>query len=343
LKWEKFEGVLRTLLSIFAFSVLRVSNLNIRASQAAGTLVLRGGAIGDFVVTLPLLETLRRSFPNEPLEVVANPAPASLALATGLVDAVHSIESAEFAPFFANDAVLPKTWSERFRIAARVVSFLEDPGEVLARNARRAGGRSWIVGPHRPADGQGLAARQLAAPIERALALPAGDPAAFRLHLDCAAHEEAELILQRAPWIAIHPGSGSPQKNWPIARWIELAGALLRQRSNLRLLLLGGEADADILESLRRELPADRILAVEQSPLPRVAALIAACDLFLGGDSGIAHVAAATGVPCVLLFGPSDPTVWAPPQSRARIIRAERAAMDAILVREVLEEVAAGR
>ncbi len=183
----------------------------------------------------------------------------------------------------------------------------------------------------------GLAARQLAQPIERALDLPAADPAAFRLQLDCAAHEEAEQILQRAPWVAIHPGSGSAQKNWPIPHWIELALALLRQRPNLRLLLLGGEADRAAVAQLTRSLPADRILAVEHAPLPRVAALIAASDLFVGHDSGIAHLAAANGIPCVLLFGPSDPSVWAPPQPRVRTIRAADGVMSSIQVGEVLE------
>jgi heptosyltransferase-3 len=324
------------LLGFLPFYFLRVSSLNIRASKTAATLVLRGGAIGDFVVTLPLLEALRRAYPEERLELIANPSPASLALASGLADAAHSIEAAGFAPFFATDSELPGVWCDRFRQAGRVISFLHDPDGVLERNARRAGAASWIVGPHRPIDGHGLAARQLAEPIERALALPAGDPAAFRLRLDCTAREEAEQILRRAPWIAMHPGSGSAPKNWPVERWTELAEALLRQRPNLRLLLLGGEADTSAIASLSRALPPGRIVVIENSPLPRVAALMAACDCFLGHDSGISHLAAATGIPGIALFGPSDPTVWAPPQPRVRVIRAVSGAMESISVREVL-------
>jgi heptosyltransferase-3 len=310
--------------------------LNIRSSRSAGTLVLRGGAIGDFVVTLPLLEALRRAFPEERLELIANLSPASLALASGLADAVHSIESAGFAPFFAADGQIGGEWGERFLRAARIISFLHDPDGILERNARRAGAGSWIAGPHRPVDGRGLAARQLAKPMERALALPAIDPAAFRLRLDCAAHEEAEQILRRAPWIAMHPGSGSAPKNWPVARWTELAQALLEQRPNLRLLLLGGEADTAAIASLSRALPAGRILVVEQAPLPRVAALLAASDYYLGHDSGISHLAAASGIPCLVLFGPSDPSVWAPPQPRVRVIHVAAGAMESISVREVM-------
>ena len=132
--------------------------------------------------------------------------------------------------------------------------------------------------------------------------------------------------------MAIHPSSGSEKKNWPIGSWTELARALLRQRPNLRLLLLGGEADVAAVASLSRALPPERVLVVERAPLPAVAALIAACDTFLGHDSGIAHLAAANGIPCVVLFGPSDPSVWAPPQPRVRMVRSADGAMAAIEV-----------
>ena len=280
---------------------------------------------------------MRDAYPDKRLELIANPSPASLALSAGLADAVHSVESAGFAPFFTPNGELPGEWRERFRGAGRVISFLHDPDGILEENARRAGANSWISGPHRPQDGRGLAARQFAEPIERALGLAASDPSAFRLQLDCAAHEEAELILQRAPWIAVHPGSGSLQKNWPADRWSELGVALLRQRSNLRLLLLGGEADTAAIAAISQSLPPERVRVVEHAPLPRVAALMAACDLFLGHDSGISHLAAATGIPAVLLFGPSDPAVWAPPQPRVRIIRAAGGVMSALDVATVMK------
>lgn len=309
--------------------------------RANGTLVLRGGAIGDFIVTLPLLESLRRAFPDEPLELGAHPAIASLAVAGGLADAVHPIESAGLAPFFAPEAELPAEWSERFHGAARLISFLHDPGDVLQTNIRRTGATSWIQGPHRPVDGGGPAARQLAASIERALGLAPGNPADFRLRLDCAAHDEAESFLVRAPWIAMHPGSGSPRKNWPVERWIETAQTLLAQRTNLRLLILAGEADRAALRAMEATLPHERIWIVDHAPLPRVAALLAASESFLGHDSGIAHLAASAGIPCVLLFGPSDASVWSPPQPRVRTIQSPDGILDRLPVERVLDEIAA--
>ena len=307
----------------------------------AGTLVLRGGAVGDFVVTLPLLNALRCAFPNEALDLVAHPAIASIASAVGLADAVHSIESASLSPFFSRNAPLPVDWSERFRAAARVISFLHDPDGVLVENVRRAGANSWVAGPPRPIDGGGLAARQLAQPIERALGLSPGDPASFRLKLDCTAHEEAELSLVQAPWIALHPGSGSPRKNWPVARWIEVAQGLVEQRPNLRFVIIGGEADRAALQSIGGALAPGRIRIMEGAPLPQVAAWIAACEMFLGHDTGISHLAAATGIPCVLLFGPSDASVWLPPQPRVRKLQPATGVIGDISVERVLTAIAA--
>jgi ADP-heptose:LPS heptosyltransferase len=56
-------------------------------------------------------------------------------------------------------------------------------------------------------------------------------------------------------------------------------------------------------------------------PLPELAAQLSSSQLFLGHDSGVSHLAAALGVPCVLLFGPTDPAMWAPPVPHVRVIR----------------------
>ena len=136
--------------------------------------------------------------------------------------------------------------------------------------------------------------------------------------------------------MAIHPGSGSPQKNWPTERWIVVARQLFRIRGNLRLMLLGGEADSAEVAAMRRALPPERVLMVENAPLPRVAALLARCEFYLGHDSGNSHLAAATGIPCVVLFGPTDPSVWSPPQPKVNVIRGAGDGLSAISVESVL-------
>ncbi len=62
-------------------------------------------------------------------------------------------------------------------------------------------------------------------------------------------------------------------------------------------------------------------------PLYHLAAVIERCRLFIGHDSGISHIAAAVGVPCVLMFGPTDPEVWGPANAQVRFIQAPGEAM----------------
>jgi heptosyltransferase-2 len=88
------------------------------------------------------------------------------------------------------------------------------------------------------------------------------------------------------------------------------------------LLIVGGEADVKPLARLRAALPKAAAHFAENLPLPYLAAVLEKCSFFLGHDSGISHIAAAVGARCVLLFGPSDPAVWAPVNSDVRVVRA---------------------
>ena len=130
--------------------------------------------------------------------------------------------------------------------------------------------------------------------------------------------------------IAIHPGSGSPGKNWPQANWRALIATL-----PLPVLMILGEAEAAGWNPT--SLPTSVITAICQ-PLETLVTHFASCRLFLGHDSGISHLAAACGVPSLLLFGPTDPAMWAPPTPRVRVLR-RGATLDAISFAEVQEAV----
>ena len=103
-------------------------------------LVLRGGAIGDFILTLPVLAALRRQFPQAPLEVLGYPHIAQLALASGLVDEVRPIESRGLAGFFARRGELEERLADYFAGFALILSFLYDPDEILRENVAQSPG-----------------------------------------------------------------------------------------------------------------------------------------------------------------------------------------------------------
>jgi len=118
-----------------------------------------------------------------------------------------------------------------------------------------------------------------------------------------------------APYV-LHPGSGSPRKNWPVLRFIELA-RLLDARAQCPLFLVG-EADHEVADVLRRKAPDIPLLA--DLDLLDVARVLSAATAYVGNDSGITHLAAALGRPTLALFGPSNPDLWSP--RGARLLRA---------------------
>src|SRR5437773_11762489 len=146
-------------------------------SEPAGKiLVIRGGAIGDFILTLPVLAALRAQFPRAHLEVLGYRHIAQLALLGGLADEVRSIEARPLAAFFAENGVLPPELQDYFAGFAIVLSYLYDPDQVFQRNVARCSRAQFIVGPHRPDESAPIhASEAFLKPLER-LAIFNADP-----------------------------------------------------------------------------------------------------------------------------------------------------------------------
>jgi ADP-heptose:LPS heptosyltransferase len=104
----------------------------------------------------------------------------------------------------------------------------------------------------------------------------------------------------REDYVVIHPFSGSARKNWPLDRYRELAGRL-----PFPVRWCAGPG------------------AVHIDDLWELACSIASARMYIGNDSGITHLAAATGVPVVAIFGPTDPTIWAPRGENVRVVHSQ--------------------
>ncbi len=284
-------------------------------------LVIRGGAIGDFILTLPAIALLRENFPGAEIEILGYEHIVALAHGRYYATAIRSIEYSAMAGFFVPGSVLAPDLAEYFAGFQQVISYLFDPDGFFEANLRRAGVKNLLPAYVKIDDSQ-HAAQQLAQPLER-LALFLDDPAA-RIH-----PTEADRALARdflgdsaAPVIALHPGSGSPRKNWPLENWSALGRWLGSLPQRPRLLVVGGEADTAQFATLPAAWTGLDLLVALDLPLPHLAAVLERCRLFVGHDSGISHLAAAVGTPCVLLFGPTDPAVWAPANPDVRVLPA---------------------
>lgn len=283
-------------------------------------LVIRGGAIGDFILTLPAVRLLRESFPDAHLEILGYKHIVALAEISGYANATRSIEYGRLASFFTRGGELAPELVTYFSGFQQIVSYLFDPDEIFATNLRRAGVRNLIAGSPKITD-QEHAARQLARPLER-LALYLEDPAAQIV--------PRENGLRDDNLLAIHPGSGSETKNWPIDRFVEVARGWLAPNDERKVLIVGGEADEAPVAQLRRGLPNERVELAKNLPLPELASRLLNCAVFLGHDSGISHLAGAAGTPALLLFGPTDPAIWAPANPQVRVLRSSSLTMAGI-------------
>jgi ADP-heptose:LPS heptosyltransferase len=254
------------------------------------------GALGDFVLTLPLLCALRR---GGPLALwTRGPYRALLPAALADLPFVDTDGSAG-ALLFAEGRPLPSALSSQLRDAAAHVFLSPDPG--LERRFRQAGAARVVWHCPRPTSPPHLVERFFAA---AGIESPAG-------LLDTPVMPRS---AKAAGALWLHPGSGSPAKSIPAA---ELAEFAIRGRALLNgpLIVSFGEADLALLEPVRKAFAA-RDLAFEEILCPSLRELRRRLEeeaaAFVGPDTGVTHLAAALGIAVTAVFRVTDPAIWRP-------------------------------
>ena len=127
----------------------------------------------------------------------------------------------------------------------------------------------------------------------------------------------AKNSLKSKPVLAIAPGSGAREKNWPLISFEAIARWWRERVGGSVITILGPVED----ERGGYEPLCHHGLAIRGITLGRLAATIARCNLYVGNDSGVSHIAAALGVPTAVVFGPSRVTQWAPRGKTVLVLR----------------------
>jgi len=139
---------------------------------------------------------------------------------------------------------------------------------------------------------------------------------------------------QDGPVVVVHPGAGKTENIWPVERFAEVAQALTQQGA--RIVVSEGPRDGAVTAALLSRCPG----AVRwHATLRDTIGILGCAQAFIGNDTGLAHVAAATGIPTVAIFGPTDPKRWSPAGRSVRCVRSATGRIEDTRVNDVLAAV----
>lgn len=270
--------------------------------------LIHQAALGDFVLTFPLLRSL-----GGPRRVVAPGGMARLAAAVlPGVEAVD-IEAGGWHRLHAAEADLPRSVTDVLGAAERIISFVAASDSVWSQRVARAspGARLHMVLPRPPEDWRGHVGEWHAHQL-----------AQQGLRLSAAAQPRPGGTADGP--VVVHPGSGGADKCWPAERFEVLIGHA-RGRGLPTAVILG---EAEVERWPRRQVShwRETLGARVLTDLEALRAVLAAARAFVGNDAGPTHLAAQLGVPTLALFGPTDAAVWRPTGPCVRVLAPPRAA-----------------
>jgi heptosyltransferase III len=297
---------------------------SLEETLAGRMVVVHQGALGDFLLALPILEALYRAYPRLRFDLWSKPDHLALLAEKPYVGKILSLDDAVLVPFFHD--VLWKT--------AKIPPFLEDVQAVLIfgqAGSRLLGERlstrlpcpvHWI----QSFPGPGLRQHVRHFLLDQCLllgwsleeVLPEISPSACHL-ASVREHLRRENVAVCGKPLLIHPGSGGLRKVWPLRNWWMLL-QFLRESYPYPVFLTLGPAD-DWLRDFAHAAKTLGVPTLDTLTLPLLAAWLSQGQLFVGSDSGVSHLAAAVGIPAVVIFGPTDPVVWAPRGAHVHVVR----------------------
>ncbi len=275
----------------------------------ARVLVVALRRLGDVLLTTPLIRSLKRAYPDASIDVLVFA--GTEGIVTGNPDIAEIVVMPARPTLGQSLAVARKLWRRydlavstqsgdrptAFAWAAGRISVGPVEGEKLATRVKRAAlSRAVAVnrGGHRVDEMLGLASALGIAPVGEVVA-PAGT---LRAELRPA---QAYTVIHAAPMFRY--------KRWTDDGWRALAAALAAR--GLAVVATGAPSDREFLDELWRDSP-EVIRRDGALAWPELATLIGGASVYVGPDTSVTHLAAATGAPTVALFGPTDPRIWGP-------------------------------
>lgn len=293
-----------------------------RNSSSHRLVVVHQGALGDFLLMLPVLEGLYLLYPNLRIDFWSKREHFGLIADKPFAGSFHSCDGSELLPFFHDNPAKEAQVPRFFLNAHTVLIFGQKSSLALAAalGQRLTCPVHWIQSfpvpdanpfeaklPVHTCDFLKEQLRHLGWYIEETVASIEAEKNERSLVREWLAQRG---IAEESKPLLVHPGSGGRKKIWPLSRWWNLLRWINEKRPHPVLMTLG-PADG-YLKEFAEKARSLGVYPVEEITLPRLAAFLAESSLYVGSDSGVSHLAAAVGLPTVVIFGPTDPKVWAP-------------------------------
>jgi ADP-heptose:LPS heptosyltransferase len=303
------------------------------ASEVRSILIIHQGALGDFILALPTLMTLRKAFPEAKPVIMGYPRILELVEKRFYAEEIVSVDQRGMASFFVRGGDLDPGLSQYFGTFDLIVVFgKETEGSIIINLKRVCRGQIIHLNSFPPRDERIHMTDHLLRELRRnQSSVEEQDPQLFLNRSDQAwgksyCKKKGLTEEEKANAIVLHPGSGSRKKLWPLERFMELVHSF-RVHTPSRLLIVMGPAEAGgiqkTFESIQWEMGSTAPVLVKGLSLIGLASVIQGCRVFIGNDSGITHMAAALGVPTVAIFGPTDPKIWAPRGKNVAVVRGD--------------------
>ncbi len=265
-------------------------------SPVGTVLVLRALGLGDLLTGIPALRGLRRAYPSARIVLATPESLAPLAMLSGAVDEV--LPTAGLGELCWPGAPMKLAVNLHGRGPESIADLLATKPKDLISHSHSAypsvAGPPWRDDVHEVDRWCGLleSAGLTCDATDLMLDRPAGYPR----------HDGV---------VVIHPGAAAPSRRWPVDRFAEVAAGL--KAAGHRVALTGSAAEKPLADAIAAQSGlSDTSVLAGQVDLLGLVALISDARLLVCGDTGVAHIATATGTPSVLLFGPTPPSRWGP-------------------------------
>ena len=262
--------------------------------------------LGDVLLATPLMRSIRRAWPDATLDALVFADTAGILEGNPDIDRVVAMPA---RPTLAQSLALAGRLLKRYHLAVSTQS--GDRPTLFALAAGRT-----HAGPVWPGErtkrrllGRSVAAGESVHRIEEMLRLGDALGIARVAEVVCPVGTVPAEHAPVEPYAVIHAAPMFRYKQWRRAGWRALADAL--RARGLAVVATGGPGDRAFLDDVWRDTPDVRRLDARLR-WPEIAALLAGARLYVGPDTSVTHLAAASGCPTVALFGPTDPRLWGP-------------------------------